>query len=68
MQNCQNKTDISYPMQARYNRKGSVDDAANFVGVMPSQASDDRVNWIGNDLFNDSRLEMSYSVERLIFT
>jgi len=27
-----------YPMQARYNRKGSVDDAANFVGVMPSQA------------------------------
>jgi len=39
------------PMQARYNRKGSVDDA-NFVGVMPSQASDDRVNWIGNDYFS----------------
>jgi pimeloyl-ACP methyl ester carboxylesterase len=40
-----------YPMQARYNGKGSVDDAANFVGVMPSKVSNERINWIGNDLF-----------------
>jgi hypothetical protein len=40
-----------YPMQAKYNGKGSVDDAANFVGVMPSQASNDHIDWIGNDLF-----------------
>lgn len=40
-----------YPMQARYNGKGSVDDAANFVGVMPSQTPNDQIDWIGNDLF-----------------
>lgn len=40
-----------YPMQARYNGKGSVDDAANFVGVMPSKTYNDSINWIGNDLF-----------------
>jgi feruloyl esterase len=34
-----------------YSGKGSVDDAANFVGVMPSKTPDDRINWIGNDLF-----------------
>ena len=48
-----------YPIQARYSGKGSVDEAANFVGVMPSQSvnggfaptqSADRINWIGNDL------------------
>ncbi|WP_191756251.1 tannase/feruloyl esterase family alpha/beta hydrolase [Komarekiella delphini-convector] len=40
-----------YPMQARYNGKRSIDDAANFVGVMPSQIPNDRIDWIGNDLF-----------------
>jgi Tannase and feruloyl esterase len=40
-----------YPMQARYNGKGSVDDAANFAGVVPSKVSNERINWIGNDLF-----------------
>ncbi|MBP5976719.1 tannase/feruloyl esterase family alpha/beta hydrolase [Brasilonema sp. CT11] len=40
-----------YPMQARYNSKGSIDDAANFVGMMPSKVPDDHINWIGNDLF-----------------
>ncbi|BAU13003.1 hypothetical protein LEP3755_35390 [Leptolyngbya sp. NIES-3755] len=39
-----------YPMQARYSGKGSVDDAANFVGVMPSQTPSGGINWIGNDL------------------
>jgi Tannase and feruloyl esterase len=39
-----------YPMQARYNGKGSVDDAANFVGVVPSQTPHGGINWIGNDL------------------
>jgi feruloyl esterase len=40
-----------YPMQARYSGKGSIDDAANFVAVMPSQPPNDRIDWIGNDLF-----------------
>ena len=40
-----------YPMQARYSGRGSIDDAANFVGVMPSQTLNDRIDWIGNDLF-----------------
>ncbi|MBW4610975.1 MAG: tannase/feruloyl esterase family alpha/beta hydrolase [Hassallia sp. WJT32-NPBG1] len=40
-----------YPMQARYSGKGSIDDATNFVAVMPSRIPNDRINWIGNDLF-----------------
>lgn len=40
-----------YPMQARYSGKGSVDDAASFASVMPSRPSDDRIDWMGNDLF-----------------
>lgn len=40
-----------YPMQARYSGKGSIDDAANFVGIMPSKPYNDRINWMGNDLF-----------------
>jgi hypothetical protein len=48
-----------YRMQARYSG-GSIDDAANFVGVMPSQTPNgscgvalcaNRIDWIGNDLF-----------------
>jgi feruloyl esterase len=40
-----------YPMQARYNGRGSIDNAANFTGVMPSQILNNRIDWIGNDLF-----------------
>jgi Tannase and feruloyl esterase len=40
-----------YPMQARYNGKGSADDATNFVEVMPAKTSNDRIDWIGDDLF-----------------
>ncbi len=40
-----------YPMQAKYSGRGSIDDAANFVGVMPSQTPNDQIDWIGNDLF-----------------
>lgn len=40
-----------YPMQTSYNGKGSIDNAANFVGVMPSQIPNDRIDWLGNDLF-----------------
>lgn len=40
-----------YPEQARYTGSGSLDDAANFVGVMPSPLPDDDVDWVGNDLF-----------------
>lgn len=40
-----------YPMQARYIGRGSIDDAANFVAVMPAQTPNDRIDWVGNDLF-----------------
>ncbi len=43
---------FAYPRQARYTGVGSIDNAANFVGVMPSPAPDDHINWVGNDLFN----------------
>jgi len=68
MQNCQNKTDISLP-NAKLEPQGKRWRCRKLCGSN-AKASDDRVNWIGNDLFqpNDSRLEMSYSVERLIFT
>jgi feruloyl esterase len=38
-------------MQARYSGRGSIDDAANFVAIMPSQTPNDQIDWIGNDLF-----------------
>ncbi|MEH2243849.1 tannase/feruloyl esterase family alpha/beta hydrolase [Nostoc sp.] len=40
-----------YPMQAKYQGKGSIDNAANFVGIMPSPIPSARIDWIGNDLF-----------------
>lgn len=40
-----------YPMQAQYTGKGSIDDASNFVGVVPSPLPRDRFDWVGNDLF-----------------
>jgi hypothetical protein len=40
-----------YPEQARYTGTGSIDDAANFVGVMPAHLADDDFPWVGNDLF-----------------
>ena len=43
---------FAYPERAVYTGTGSVDDAANFTGVMPSQASDDHVDWLGQDLYN----------------
>lgn len=41
-----------YPEQAKYTRQGSVNDANNYVDVMPSPLPDDDYNWVGNDLFN----------------
>jgi hypothetical protein len=40
-----------YPMQAKYNGQGSIDDAVNFVAEMPFPTPNDRIDWIGNDLF-----------------
>jgi len=42
---------FAYPEQARYTGTGSIDDAANFVGVMPAHLPDDDFPWVGNDLF-----------------
>jgi Tannase and feruloyl esterase len=46
---------FAYPEQARYVGTGSIDDAANFTGVMPAHAPADDFNWVGNDLFGASR-------------
>jgi hypothetical protein len=43
---------FAYPEQARYTGTGSIDDATNFVGVMPSRVPADDVKWVGNDLFD----------------
>jgi Tannase and feruloyl esterase len=41
-----------YPEQTKYTGQGSVNDANNYVGVMPQPLPDDDYNWVGNDLFN----------------
>ena len=41
-----------YPEQARYAGTGSIDDAANFVGVMPAHMPNDNLDWVGQDLFH----------------
>jgi feruloyl esterase len=43
-----------YPAQARYTGSGSIDDAANFVSLLPSPLPRDDFNWVGNDLFGGS--------------
>jgi hypothetical protein len=41
-----------YPEQTQYTGQGSINDANNYVGVMPSPLPDDDYNWVGNDLFD----------------
>jgi feruloyl esterase len=36
-----------YPIQTKYTGTGSIDDAANFTGVMPAMLPDDRYPWAG---------------------
>ncbi len=36
-----------YPMQTKYTGSGSIDDAANFTGVMPATHPDDDYPWLG---------------------
>nr|WP_291414919.1 tannase/feruloyl esterase family alpha/beta hydrolase [Actinophytocola sp.] len=36
-----------YPMETRYTGTGSIDDAANFTGVMPTHTHDDTYPWLG---------------------
>jgi len=54
-----------YPMQARYNRKGSVDDAANFVGPPSSFRRSRQLDW---KHFSQWFQVGDVPVERLIFT
>jgi feruloyl esterase len=42
---------FAYPEQAKYIGSGSIDDAANFVGVTPAHLPNDDFDWVGNDLF-----------------
>ncbi len=44
-----------YPMRAQYTKSGSSDDAANFVGVMPSPVPNDDLDWVGKVLFRTQR-------------
>jgi hypothetical protein len=41
-----------YPEQTVYTGQGRINDASNYVGIMPSPLPDDDYNWMGNDLFN----------------
>jgi hypothetical protein len=41
-----------YPEQTKYTGHGSMNDANNYVGVMPQPLPDDDYNWVGNNLFN----------------
>lgn len=41
---------FAYPAQARYDGSGSIDDAANFVPVPPSDPPRDAVDWAGSFL------------------
>lgn len=36
-----------YPMETTYTGSGSIDDAANFTGVMPAKLPDDSYPWVG---------------------
>ncbi len=40
-----------YPLRAKYDGSGSIDDAANFVPAPPLRPVDDIVSWAGNDLY-----------------
>jgi len=44
---------FAYPEEAKYKGTGSIDDAANFVGVVPAHLPDDDFPWVGNDLFGE---------------
>lgn len=39
-----------YPLEAKYDGSGSIDDAANFVPVAPRPRPSDRIRWIGEYL------------------
>jgi Tannase and feruloyl esterase len=41
-----------WPEETKYKGSGSINDAANFVGVLPSPLPDIDIDWVGNDLFN----------------
>jgi hypothetical protein len=43
---------FSYPEQTKYTGHGNINEANNYVGVMPSPLPDDDYNWLGNDLFH----------------
>lgn len=42
---------FAYPLRARYDGSGSIDDAANFVAA-PGFPTKDRVRWAGEDLYH----------------
>jgi feruloyl esterase len=40
-----------YPLRARYDGTGSVDDASNFRPAAPSAPPHDIIHWVGDDLY-----------------
>ena len=43
-----------YPLRARYDGSGSIDDASNFVPAAPPGRPHDVIDWAGNDLYDGS--------------
>jgi hypothetical protein len=43
---------FAYPERSVYSGSGSINDAANVTGVMPSPLADDDVDWVGKNLCN----------------
>jgi tannase/feruloyl esterase len=41
-----------YPLRARYDGSGSIDDAANFLPALPRVMPQDAVDWVGTGLYN----------------
>ena len=42
---------FAYPLQAKYDGTGSIDDARNFRALAPTQTPDDVISWAGNGLY-----------------
>lgn len=40
-----------YPLRARYDGSGSIDDARNFVPAPPRHRPNDVIDWVGDDLY-----------------
>jgi len=42
---------FSYPLRAKYDGTGSVDEASNFIAARPLLPPHDTLQWVGTDLY-----------------